>query len=310
MVFKDENVGKKRSNTTFFKNILRKIFFEDWVMKLVALIITLALWVGVTGLSTPTITRMSGIPLTLRFSNDTEVTSLPVQEIDLVISGDKRKIDQINKNDLIVSLDLTDLPPGDRVIQLTPENVSVALPTGVKLDEIQPNRIAVKLETVEEKEIAVKAEIEGEVPDGFEIYSETVSPPKVRVRGPASFIRSITTVSTEPIDLNDHLRDFTAQQVPVSVSNPKATPLESVVDVAFRIGEKRIERIFLVPIKDEPGKKATVVLFGGRSLFDNIRAEDLRVETLGSPSGEDVPQLILPPSLQNNIEIRKLKINP
>ena len=95
---------ERQQYTLYFKNILRKVFLEDWMMKLAALAITLALWVGVTGLSKPTQQRMSGIPLTLRFSNNIEVTNSPIQEVDIVISGDKRKIDQINKNDLLVSL--------------------------------------------------------------------------------------------------------------------------------------------------------------------------------------------------------------
>jgi YbbR domain-containing protein len=303
-----ENSPEKRADSLFFKNLLHKIFLEDWVMKLVALVITLALWVGVTGLSTPTTTRMSGVPLSMRFSNDTEVTNSLIQEVDIVISGDKRKIDQINKNDLIVSLDLTDVPTGDRVIQLTPENVTVALPTGVRLDEIQPNKIAVRIESMEEKEIPVKAETEGDVPEGLELYSEIVSPQKVRVRGPAGFIRSLMSVSTETIDLSGHGEDFIAKQVPINVSNPKATPLETVVDVTIRIGEKRIERLYLVPVKDSVGKKATVVLFGGKSLFDNIRAEDLKVEMVEKAFGEITPRLILPAGLEGKVEVRQVKL--
>ena len=119
----------------WLKHILKKIFLEDWLMKLVALGITLALWLGVTGLSTPTTQRLTSVPLSLRFSNNIEVTNEPIQEVDLVVSGDKRRLAQINKNDLIVSLDISDVMPGDRVINLTPENVGVSLPTGVKLDE-------------------------------------------------------------------------------------------------------------------------------------------------------------------------------
>ena len=304
-----ENYVERQQYTLYFKNILRKVFLEDWLMKLVALVITFALWVGVTGLSKPTQQRMSGIPLTLRFSNNTEVTNSPIQEVDIVISGDKRKIDQINKNDLIISLDLTDVQPGDRVIQLTPDIVSISLPTGIKLDEIQPRRIAVKLEPVEEKEIPVNAVTDGEVPDGLEIYSETITPQKIRVRGPANFIKSLASVTTDKIDLTNKGADFTARQVPVNVSNPKATLLETVVDVAFRIGEKRVEKTFVVPVKDEPKHKATVVLFGGKSLFDGVKAEDMRVELVRSDEGDDKPQLTLPSRLENKVEVRKLKVN-
>src|SRR5688572_30661180 len=143
-------------NKFFFKHILRKIFLEDGVMKLVALAITLALWLGVTGLSTPTTQSLSSIPLSLRFSNNIEVTNSPIQEVTLVVSGDKRKLAQINKNDLVASIDVSGVMPGDRVIPLTSETVAISLPTGVKLDAIQPRSMAVRIEAVEEKEVPVQ----------------------------------------------------------------------------------------------------------------------------------------------------------
>jgi YbbR domain-containing protein len=288
----------------WLKQILKKIFLEDWVMKLVALAITLALWLGVTGLSTPTTQRLTSIPLNLRFSNNIEVTQSPIQEVDLLLTGDKRKLAQINKNDLTVSIDISDVTPGDRVVNLTQETVSVSppLPTGVRLDEVQPGRIPIRIEAVEEKEIAVQAETFGDTPEGYEIYSETISPAKVRVRGPANFIRSVNSVSTERIDLSNRVADFTARQVPVSVSNPKAAVLETVVDVTFRIGEKRVERVYSVPL--DGGKRANVVLFGGKSLFENVRTENLHVEV----DGNNEPRVILPPALDGKVEIRSVKL--
>jgi YbbR domain-containing protein len=290
----------------WLKHILKKVFLEDWVMKLVALAITLALWLGVTGLSTPTTQRITSVSLNLRFSNNIEVTNSPIQEVDLVVTGDKRKLAQIRKEDLVVSMDISDVMPGDRVINLTPETVAVSLPTGVKLDEIQPSRIPVRIEAVEEKEIAVKAETTGELPEGYEVYSETITPPKIRVRGPANFIRSLSSVSTGPIDLTSRVDDFTAKQIPVSVANPKATVVETVVDVAFRIGEKRVERIYSIPV--EGGRRATVVLFGGKSLFDDVRTENLHIEMMKNDAGEDVPRVILPPGLDGKVDVRSVKL--
>lgn len=282
------------STTLFVKHIVRKIFLEDWGVKLAALGITLALWLGVTGLSKPTTQRMSGIPLSLRYSTTTEVTNTPLTEVDIVISGDKRRIDQINKNDLIVSVDISDVLPGDRVIALTPQNVGVGLPSGVKLDEVLPGRIAVRLEAVEEKEVTVVPQIVGEVPEGFEVYSQTVTPAKVRVRGPAGAMKALSEVSTDKIDLTGHQIDFTARQVPINVA--KVTLLDTIVDVSFRIGEKRIERTFNVPVEDSK-RRANVVLTGGRSLIADLKASDLHVE-LG---GDDSPRVVLPAGLEGRV---------
>ena len=295
----------------FFKHIIRKVFLEDWVMKVVALAITLGLWFGVTGLSTPVTQRLTSVRLNLRYTNNIEVTNSPIEEVDLVVTGDKRKLAQIVKSDLVVSMDVSDVMPGDRVISLTPESVSVSpLPTGVKLDEVQPSRIAVRIEAVEEREVPVKAETYGTIPDGYEIYSESVTPSKVLVRGPSGFVRGLAEVSTtERIDIGNRTSDFTVRQVPIGVLNPKSTLVrETVVDVMFRIGEKRIERVYSVPLADGSGRKATVVLFGARSLFENVLPTDLRVYMSKSDSGQEVPRVLLPPILDGNVETRSVKL--
>jgi len=302
-------ISEKKPRRLLFKHIIRKIFLEDWVMKLIALAITFALWFGVTGLSTPTTRRLSGIPLTLLISNNSEITNAPLREIDLVISGDKRKVDQINVSDLVVSVDLSDIPAGDRVVQLTPQDVSVSLPTGVKLEEIQPSRIAVKLEGVEEREIPVQIETVGAVSQGYEIYSATAIPANVKVRAPASFIKSLRFIPTEKIDIANRTADFTARQIPVSVSNPKATVLETVVDVMFNIREG-IERSFRVVVPGGAGAKTvTFDVIGPKALVLKARADDFRVEIVKADDGADVPNILPTGALQGSVEIKNPKIN-
>jgi YbbR domain-containing protein len=308
MLFQTEKFFDKQTRRSIARRLFRRIFLEDWLIKAVALLITFGLWLGVTGLRAPITVRLPSVPLTVRFSNETEVTNSPVQEVDLVITGDKRKIDQINKNDLVVLLDLTNVPAGDRTVLLTPENVNIELPTGVKLEEIQPNKIAVKLETVAEREIPVKAATEGSVAENFEIYSQTVLPQNVRVRGPKSFVVSLDSVSTEKVNLDNRETNFTARQVEINLVNPKVTLLDTVVDVFFKIGEKRTEKTFLVRVKGE-NKTATVVLYGARSVLDTLNAENLQVENQKNDAGENAPHLILPVEFQENVEVRKLKIN-
>ena len=310
MFFPTEKFFQKEERQIFIRRLFRRVFLEDWLIKATALFITLGLWLGVTGLRAPITTRLNNVAIKLRVSNDIEITNSPVQEVDLVITGDKRKIDQIKQSDLVVSLDLADAQTGDRIVQITPENVNVELPTGVRLDEVQPNKIAVKLEKVEEREIAVTAETEGNPGENFEIYSVTVVPPKVRIRAPESYIKSLDFVSTEKINVENRREDFTARQVALNVVNPKATLLDATVDVSFKIGEKRVERLFSVPVKTESGTKtATVALYGGRSILEAVKAENLQVEILKNDAGENSPQIILPVEIQGQVEVRKLKIN-
>ena len=306
MSFKTDKIFSNDVRQFSLRRLLRRVFLDDWLIKAIALFITVTLWLGVTGLHAPTTARLRSVPLSLRVSNDIEVTNSPVQEVDLVITGDKRKIDLLNQRDLVVSLDLTDVPAGERSVQMTAENVNIELPTGVKLEEIQPGKIAVKLEAVEEREITVQAITEGAIADGFEIYNKTVLPAKVRVRGPESFVKSLDSVSTEKINLENRQENFIVRQVALNVVNPKVTVLDTAVDVSFKVGEKRVERMFNVPVSTEAGNKsATIVLYGGRSVLETLKAENLQVVIAGDAS----PNLILPAEVSGQVEIRKLKIN-
>ncbi|HEX9961229.1 MAG TPA: CdaR family protein [Pyrinomonadaceae bacterium] len=310
MMFPTEKFLEKEQRQMFFRRLFRRVFLEDWGTKLVALGITVALWLGVTGLQKPTSRRLNSVPLILNFSSDMEATNSPLKEVDIVVTGDKTKISRLRSEDLVVSIDLTDLAAGERTIQLTPENINVDLPSGLKIDEIQPGKIAVKLERVEEREIVVKPEIEGNVADGFEIYSQTVLPAKVRVRGPESFVKSLDSISTEKITLDNRREDFTQRQIGLNVVNPKITVIDTIVDVIFKIGEKRTERLFVVSYKTETEtKNATVLLFGARSILEKLSADRISVVFSTNENGEDVPQVVLPADVQGKVEIKNSKIN-
>jgi hypothetical protein len=301
---------EREERRLFFRRLFRRVFLEDWLSKLIALGITLALWLGVTGMRTPTTVRLKNVTLNPQVSSDMEITNSPVQEIDLVVTGDKRRVDRINPNDLVVSVDLTDIKPGDRIVQLLPETVNLELPSGIRLDEIQPNKIAVRLEKVEQREVTVKPETEGNIAEGYEIYSQTVVPAKVRVRGAESFVKGLDSVSTDKINLEGRTESFTARQIGLNISNPNVTAIDGIVDVVFRIGETRIERMLVIPVQvGFETKRVSAVLFGARSLLEGLRVENLQVEFVTSETGEIVPRLIFPAEIQDKIEIRRLKLS-
>ena len=111
----------------FFKHILRKLFLEDWALKVIAILITFALWYGVS-LSSKKGTATMAAQLAFRVRNDTVLTSAGVQNVTIRIAGDDDKIDQLLGSDVRVTADLTQLEPGEKVQTLTPQNVSIALP--------------------------------------------------------------------------------------------------------------------------------------------------------------------------------------
>lgn len=300
-----ENIIEKESRQRFIGYWLKRIFIDDWVMKLVALVITMALWLGVTGLQEPTTRPLTEVRLNPLISSEYTITNTPVDKVELVIEGDKRKVNQLRGEDLVVTIDLTDIKEGERTIQLTPQNIDVELPSGLKVVKIRPDKIAVNLETVEEYDIPVKTETEGDLADGYEIYGvPNVIPDKVRLRGPRSFVKSLNFVSTEKIDLSGRKNDFTAQQVPINISNPKISLVNSAsVSVTFRIGRRRIERLFVIPYEFENRKgKASITLFGTDTILENLATEDITI--VEDQENTSKLRTILPENISSQIEIR------
>jgi len=292
-----------RSTLLFLKHILRKVFLEDWLLKLTALLITFALWFGVS-VSSKKGTATLAAQLAFRVSDDAVLMSAGVQEVTIRVAGNDQTIDQLFGNDIRVTADLTQQQPGDRILTLTPLSVSTNLPSGVKLEDIQPSRIAVKLEAVEQKDLPVDAATTGEPAPGYEVYSTSVTPAKVGVSGPASLVHSLESLPTTAVDIAGVKSDVMARQVPIAIPNPKVTVFNTIADVTVEIGEKRIERTFVL---SAGGKKVIAVLFGPRSLITKAKASDLRADIVKSEAG-DSAQITLPEPLKSTAQIRKVRV--
>jgi YbbR domain-containing protein len=294
------------------KGWLRTIFLDDWVTKTIALLITLIIWYGVTGNRAPTTRRMS-VNLVLNRPTETEFANEVRNKVDITVTGDKNRVSRIVESEMIVTADLTSAKPGELVVQLNPDTVNIELPTGVRLEEIEPNRIPVKLEPRIEKLVEVRPEFSGRLPEGYEIYSHTVIPSQIRLRGAASTVNALDGVPTEKIDLNIRTEDFVERQITVNLFDPKITVLDAVVDVAVRVGEERKEKSFGgVPVSDPNGAKAmpetaSVTLFGAHTIIDNLRPEDIQITLDTGADGAITPRVVLPPEAQEKIQVRAIR---
>ena len=78
------------------------------------------------------------------------------------------------------------------------------------------------------------------------------------------------------------------------------------MDVTIRIGEKRIERAFTLPIEGTR-QMVSFTLFGPRSVVSKLKADDLSVETYLNDRGDEAPRVVLPTELENVVEVRKVR---
>src|ERR1044071_7348194 len=84
---------------------LRKLFLDDWGLKLLALAITVALWLGVTGQNKPVTLRVNGVQVNFVRPDGLELSNDVPGTIDVILAGAKDKLDRIEPRELMANID-------------------------------------------------------------------------------------------------------------------------------------------------------------------------------------------------------------
>ena len=290
---------------------LHDLLFADWLLKLIALVITLGLWLAVTGQRVPTTARLRKVPLFFVLPNDMEISNEPREEVDVTLRGSKRVLDAIKSGDVSLSYDASSYRPGERVVQLSPNNIMLQLPEGVgsegvTVERIEPGSVPLRLERRVEREVEVEPRPEGKLPEGFELAGTQSLPARVRVRGPESHVNALERAPTESILLEGRTESFTATQIAIDIQDRKVVALDAVVDVLVKISETQTtKRLSGVAARAADGTESrlNVEVRGARSVVEPLRASDLSVVFDTSADGAPRPRLVLPPNMEGRIEL-------
>jgi YbbR domain-containing protein len=218
---------------------LRKLFLEDWGLKLLALGITVVLWLGVTGQNKPVTLRVNGVQLNFLQPEGFELSNEPPATVDIVFTGSKDKLDRIEPRALIANVDLSDQKAGERIIKLTGNRVKMELQEDVKIQGFYPASVPVRLEPVIEAPMNVEVKFEGKLPDGYELGNVTVNPSTIRLRGPADHINGLRKAMTETVWLDGKKENFDLSQVEINIPDAKVDILDPAVAVHVEVLEKR-----------------------------------------------------------------------
>jgi hypothetical protein len=312
MTFRD----MERDAVQMGRRWLHDLLFADWGLKLLALAITLGLWFAVTGQRVPTTARMHDVRLSFVLPPDMEISNEPRDKVDVSLRGNKSALDAIRSGDVSLSYDASSYRPGERVVRLSPNNITLQLPggigtEGIVVERIEPSSIPLRLERRVERELIVEPKPSGQVPEGYEFVGIESLPPRVRVRGPESHVAALERAPTETILLDGRKETFIATQIAVDIQDRKIVALDTVVDVRVKIAEiqatKRLDGVS-ARTADGSDSRLTIEVRGARSVVESLRAADISVVFDAEPDGSARPRLLLPPNLEGRIEL--ISTNP
>lgn len=288
------------------RKLLRRIFLEDWSLKLLSLAIAIILWLLVTGQNQP-VTAHVNVQLNFIRPQSLEISNDPPRTVDVMLTGSRNKLDDLTSLDLVATVDISDQRAGERVLRLA-DKAQITLPQGIKVDAFQPSAIPIRLEEIVDRQIAVEPKLEGKPADGFEVYSVYPNKGSVSVRGPASRVNALQKVATESIWLAGHRESFTASNVALDVADPKVDLLEPMVNVAVEIGERRIEKSFSgVAVTTADGGKVqpattSVTLLGMASFIQSLKPDEFKIVLDQNLE----PRLELPDALKGKVNLKSV----
>ena len=110
MPFQDEDevtTSDPRPAPNRVEKMLRRIFIEDWSLKLLSLAIAIVLWLLVTGQNQP-VTAHVNVQLNFIRPPSLEISNDPPRTVDVMLTGSRNKLDDLTSLDLVATVDISD----------------------------------------------------------------------------------------------------------------------------------------------------------------------------------------------------------
>jgi YbbR domain-containing protein len=208
---------------------------ENSSYKIVALLITLILWVIILGSKEATTIKMVHadylLPKDMVIINGPSVP----QDVAFRVSGPRLALKKFTESNEPLTVDLTSALEGLTTVRIHPDSINV--PPGLRVTSVSPSTITPKLERIVGKVVVVEPQMAGPVPPGTEVKL-IVDPPQWEVFGARSVVERMKSVKTLPIQL-EKLED-TVKEVPLSLDEPGlARNKDAVVKVEIKIEQSK-----------------------------------------------------------------------
>jgi YbbR domain-containing protein len=184
---------------------MNNFFSQNIWLKLSSLVFAIVLWFFVI-LSGRTETSMEAQVSFVNLPPGLEIMDSP-KTVSVVIEGQERLLRSVRQNEISASIDLSNTRAGKVFVTLTRDNIIV--PKMLTVNSIDPETISLKIESQLVKSVPVKPAVVGLPQKGFAIVEISVVPAIVALEGPKSAVAKVSSIKTEPIDINGINADLT-----------------------------------------------------------------------------------------------------
>ncbi len=185
--------------------------FNNLGLKLASLLIAGVLWAAAQGFQSVE----SSLDLPIAFTDAPEnvvVVGQSVAEVNLKLKGSRAALRSAEEELQSFRISLVGLEPGTREFVIDAE--SLRLPRGAEVIARSPSKVELRIEPVIRKRVRVRADMVGDLPEGYTLGQVQVIPHEVMLEGARANLRRMREVPTRSVDLSE-LVESIRREVPL-----------------------------------------------------------------------------------------------
>ena len=189
---------------------LKRAFLDNFVLKLVSLLLAIGLWLAVA--SAPPAGIEMRVPIEFRnLPENLEIDSASFTEAQVRLRGPERVLHNLAPADVRAEVDLSNVQPGERTFDLTSRQVHV--PYDVEVEQIIPGQFHLSFDAREMRTVEVHPRVTGNFAKGLRVVQVSAEPPTITVVGPRRRVDALEAATTDPVDASGTISraSFTTQ---------------------------------------------------------------------------------------------------
>ncbi len=258
------------------------VLVRHWPLKLLAVVIAFAIWVGVIGENR--VVQDFRVPLDIVLRKEVMAVGDTPTTVTVRLRGPETLLRRVDALRLEAKLDLRDAPPGERSVLLSSSEIR-GVPRGLDIASIEPDRLRLSLDKRARSTVPVVPVFVGRPEAGYHFYGSLTTPERLEVEGPRASVAGVSRLRTDPVHLEGHYQPFTAR-VGAQLDQPDLKVVDPApVEVRVLVDEAPEDRTFdgvpvtvtdqLYEVQASP-PAVRLVVSGPPALLDRLQAFQLR----------------------------------
>jgi YbbR domain-containing protein len=176
---------------------MKNIILNNLELKILSLGLAVFLWFFISTRGTSEISIEVPIEL-INIPTGYEVVKKERERVNVSIFGSEGILRSMKPDDLRVIIDIKDSTPG--INSFTIRGNHIRVPPAITVSDVTPSEVRIRIEKTTKKEVPIVPHISdsSRIKPGFSLH---VRPDKVFIEGPESIVKRVSSLKTEPIDV-------------------------------------------------------------------------------------------------------------